>query len=206
MRDSRKEERKRERKERTLMRKKEKKKERPPEEVRRNRETTSVMFIEHTPHGRLGKMFQDRKDRLGEVTGRRIKIEERTGSQLRQLLPNTNTWAGAKCPRDDCHTCNQGGEQKRKENCFKRNVLYEAVCGLCEDKKTEEGKRKNLRWNEKLPGRHIYVGETARSIFERSAEHIKAGLKKDEDTFIAKHWSDCHPGERQMPEFRFRIV
>ena len=61
------------------------------------------------------------------------------------------------------------------------------------------------RTDTKIPGKNIYVGETARSLYERTKEHVRDGKKRAEDSHIAKHWDECHHGE-EMPEFRFRIV
>ena len=79
-----------------------------------------------TVHLRLQKC----EDRLGVITGRRLKMVEMGGSQLSQLFSNTDPWGGAGCDRDDCYTCKQGGEEKR-EDCFKRNILYERRCSIC---------------------------------------------------------------------------
>ena len=87
------------------------------EEIRKNQETTSVMFLEYTPHGELVRRLQTGEDRNSEVTNRRIKMVEPGGTQLRHLLPNTDPWSGSKCSRDDCPTCTQGGNKVKKDNC-----------------------------------------------------------------------------------------
>ena len=51
----------------------------------------------------------------------------------------------------------------------------------------------------------IYVGETARSLAERSAEHWKDFVAKDEDSHMYKHWKIHHKGEGE-PNFKFEIV
>ena len=120
------------------------------------------MFVEQTAFGELTKRLQSCEDRLGVVTGRRVKMVEMAGSQLSLNLPNTNPWAGAECTRLDCHTCNQGGKNDRKEDCFRRNILYESRCGMCEDRNGGEEKRKRMkRTDTKIPGKNIYVGQTA---------------------------------------------
>ena len=130
---------------------------------------------------------------------------------MKQLLPNTDPWAGETCPKLDCPPCTQGGNQERRDNCFRRNILYEARCGVCEDEEMEKDggakkKEKRPKFGEKIEGKNIYVGESSRSLFERSKEHIKAGEEKREESFIAKHWQESHPDMRKVPEFRFKIV
>ena len=196
--------RKQERKERKAKIREIRKKEKPPNP--KNMTTTGVLFVESTPFGILAKNMQECEDRLGMRTGRRVKVVEMAGSQLSQVLPNTNPWGGQGCSRQDCHTCNQGGEEDKKEDCFRRNILYESICGTCEDRKGIHEKEKIKRKKGgKLEGRNIYVGKTSRSLYERSKEHIRDGRSKAEDSHIAKHWEETHKGE-EMPHFRFKIV
>ena len=168
-------------------------------------ETTSVMFIENTPHGTLARKLQECEDKLGATTGRRVRMVEMGGTQLAQLLPNTNPWSGAQCGRAECHTCHQGGGEEKRLDCFKRNVLYESRCGVCEDKESQSKNRNRSKLGERVKGEYIYVGETSRIMYERCKEHINDGKTGKDDSHIAKHWEERHPGEA-MPEFRFRMV
>ena len=168
--------------------------------------TTSVMFVENTPHGELCGRLQRSADRMAGVSSRRVKMVEMGGTSLGQTFSNRNPWAGAGCDRQDRHTCNQGGEAEKKEDCFRRNILYESRCGRCEDRRADNGPdRKKRRRGEDMEEQNIYVGETSRSLYERTKEHIKDGEDKKEESHIAKHWEHHHQGE-DMPEFRFRIV
>ena len=130
-------------------------------------------------------------------------------TSLGQTFSNRNPWAGAGFSREDCHTCQQGGKQDKKEDCFRRNILYESRCGTCEDKNEqpgeENGGRKSKKGKTDLADPNIYVGETSRNLYERVKEHIRDGKNRAEDRHIAKHWDQAHLGE-QMPEFRFKIV
>ena len=170
------------------------------------------MFVDQTVGGGLTKRLKEIEDRMTDITGFRVKISEMGGTQLSQLLPNTNPWAGSKCSRETCHTCNQGDE--RLQDCFRRNILYESTCTVCEKREREKsggGQGQHEKGNEgvggqgKLAGSAVYVGESSRSIFERSQEHIRDAKKKTEDSHIWKHWSEEHPGQ-EMPHFRFQIV
>ena len=69
-----------------------------------------------------------------------------------------------------------------------------------------EKERVKLKFGESYPEENIYVGETSRSIFERSIEHLKAGRDRKEESFVAKHWQESHPQREEAPEFRFKIV
>ena len=123
-------------------------------QVHQDPPTITTMFVDQTCNGELARRLQAAEDRLSRITGYRIKMTETCRSQLCRLLPCTNPWKGADCAREDCFTCNQGGD--KLEDCKKRNILYESSCSACqvpsEDKMS-------------LEKRAIYVGESARSIF-----------------------------------------
>ena len=64
-------------------------------------------------------------------------------------------------------------------------------------------KRGGVDWEET----GIYVGESSRSMYERTKEHIADARAGNEDSHIAKHWAEQHRGE-DMPKypFRFKII
>ena len=72
-----------------------------------NLQTRSVLFVEQTPGGKLAKDIREVLTRLETLLGFKVKVVERSGTSLRNLMPNTNPWAGARCSRLDCVTCNQ---------------------------------------------------------------------------------------------------
>ena len=43
----------------------------------------------------------------------------------------------------------------------------------------------------------VYVGETARSLFERAAEHRDDAEKQHDDSHMMKHWILDHQEERR---------
>ena len=123
--------------------------------------TTSVMFVEQTPGGKLAKSLKEAEHRLTVLAGFKIKIQERGGTKLQQLLPNTNPWSGNSCGREDCVTCMQEGETK--QNCFKRCVVYESICNICnKEDSTKDSDNKKKGWEGLVDNREfpsIYVGE-----------------------------------------------
>ena len=52
----------------------------------------------------------------------------------------------------------------------------------------------------------VYVGETARSLFERSAEYRDDAEKQHDDSHMMKHWILDQQEEKEMPRFEFRMV
>ena len=61
----------------------------------------TVLFVEQTRGGRLMKALKEVEARLSGMLGFRTKIVERGGTSLKDLLPNTNPWAGTSCGRTD---------------------------------------------------------------------------------------------------------
>ena len=69
----------------------------------REMKTRTVIFVEQTRDGALAKALREVATRLEGMIGFRVKVVERTGSSLRNSLPNTNPWAGQmKYGRTDC--------------------------------------------------------------------------------------------------------
>ena len=106
--------------------------------------------------------------RLEGVVRFKVKVAERTGSKMKDVLSNTNPWAGAHCGRVDCITCNQLNEEMPE--CTKRSLVYENICLQCNPDAAKKGPL--LKHNMDIPS--VYVGETARSVKERALEHWAA--------------------------------
>ena len=96
------------------------------------------------------------------ITGYRVRVTETAGSQLCRVLPNTNTWKGMDCGREDCYPCSQGGE--KLQDCKKRNILYESSCEVCNPEE-EERDRKSHKLS---GGEGVYVGKSGWSLYERA--------------------------------------
>ena len=52
----------------------------------------------------------------------------------------------------------------------------------------------------------VYVGESARSIHERSGEHLREAQGKKEDSHMFKHWMTAHQDLPEAPKFRINVV
>ena len=141
-------------------------------------------------------------DRLSGMLGFTMRVTERGGTPLGSLLSNKNLWSGLDCDRVDCKTCCQPGE--KRENCKRRNVVYESECRRCNvpggwktrDKGGLEDKRE-------VPS--IYVGETCRSLHERSKEHWRDAITMKEESHMMQHQQQAHK-DMKNPEFNFRVV
>jgi hypothetical protein len=141
----------------------------------------AVMFVDQTVGGMLVKRLQKAEYAIAQMVGYRVRMVETSGTQLCRQLPNTNPWSGQNCGRSTCYTCTQGDE--KLQNCRQRNIMYESTCTLCNVDTNTEIKDVDKRFEME---KAVYVGESARSIFERAGEHRKyAGdAKEDSSTSI----------------------
>ena len=164
--------------------------------------TRTVIFVEQTRDGALAKALREVATRLEGMIGFRVKVVERTGSSLRNSLPNTNPWAGQmKCGRTDCVPCEQ--ESGDNIDCTKRNLVYENICTDCNPGASNKGELKAQDMKKDMPS--VYVGETARSLYERGKEHWEAWRTKSTDSHILKHWT-LHHGGVGKPNFVLKVV
>ena len=96
--------------------------------------------------------------------GKKVKLVERADRIVKSILIRNNPWYQMECGRSKCIPCSQT-DKETASGCSKRNVVYESSCGDC-----------------KLRGIKVrYIGETSRSLKERSAEHLKDS-SNSEDT------------------------
>ena len=52
----------------------------------------------------------------------------------------------------------------------------------------------------------VYIGESSRSLHERTQEHLNDARKLDSKSHIAKHWMEKHPTLMNVPPFEFKLV
>ena len=173
-----------------------------PKEFKRNRQPSTVLFVEFSRGGSLQKAIREVVDRLEGLLGFSIRVTERGGTPLSSLLSNKSLWRGQECGRGECKVCIQPGE--KLEDCKRRNILYESECLQCNG--VDEWKTRDTGSLEDNRGvASIYVGETARSLCERGAEHWGAAVGGQENSHMVEHQGMVHEGNGDF-KFRFRIV
>ena len=163
--------------------------------------TRTVLFVENTRGGELAKRLREVEKRTQRMTGFKTKIVEGVGSKLKNLLSNSNPWKGSPCGRI-CIPCGQPGE--KKQDCRKRNIIYESKCIDCNPEKEKYQKDgKELEDSRAFPS--IYVGESGRSLHERAKEHWSDFESRSGDSHILKHWLNHHGGQG-TPKFRIDVI
>ena len=155
---------------------------------------SSVIMVPNTLKSALANALALSEPKLAKRCGYQVKICETSGTQLSKLftIPTSRT-----CEREKCYVCMNHGT-KGSSKCKKLNVVYEAKCLLCLDEV-----KQGVRTEDKVG---TYVGETSRTCFERSSEHVNLALNGDEKSFIVKHWSNEHFDSEVMPQVKFEVV
>jgi hypothetical protein len=73
------------------------------------------MFIPHTKHSELAVRLRQSEERMEELTGYRMKIVEKGGTKLVDILHKSNPWAGENCHRDMYLMCTTKGRARKEE-------------------------------------------------------------------------------------------
>ena len=138
----------------------------------------TVMFVPHTPSGALAKLLQDADDQFRRgTTLKRIKMVERGGKTLKDILSRTNPWVSQGCDREECLPCSE--EKGRGGNCQQEGIVYQISCRECS--------LSNIKAE--------YTGESSRTPFLRGREHLDGLRKRNEKNALWKHCEMFHGGE-----------
>ena len=159
----------------------------------------TILFVEQSPNGELAKRLRETLRGMEATLGFRVKVVERNGRSLGSKFPLNTLWAGEKCGRTDCITCEQGGEEQLPA-CTKSNLVYENICASCNP--GASGKLDQAEIRVDIPT--VYVGETSRSIYERSREHWEGVKKGSNKNHMVKHQLLEHAGEPD-PNFHMKV-
>ena len=128
-----------------------------------------------------------------------MKIVEKSGTRIEDILTGTDPWKGADCGRSNCFLCNTKtltGENLKKD-CTKRNILYEIKCLTCEEEEKQkivdtiedENEREEKINNIKT---YKYIGESGRSAYERGYEHLDQLASLSHKSHMLKHMLHRH--------------
>ena len=170
----------------------------------------SILFVQHTPDSGLAKELRKMIQDLKPWTRISIKVVERAGERLEDILHKSNPWEGIDCGRDDCLLCLSSSKEERKSgiDCTKRNVVYETWCQTCRDIKKKEIEKEGATGNKRKKEREVddyrYIGETARSSYERGIEHCKDLEYFRNRSHMLKHIVLRHQ-DMQPKEVEFRM-
>ena len=136
------------------------------------------IFVPPTPNGELAAQLRTIAEKEAEA-GVQFKIVETGGITVKRMLQISNPMGTLGCDEERCLPCRTG--QGDGGNCRSCGVNYQLECQLCPPS------RKSL-----------YVGETARNLYTRGAEHQDRYAAGDAKSFMLKHQVKEHnsvPGD-----------
>ena len=177
----------------------------------------AVLFVPQTPQGTLAKQLTQQEVWLTKMSQEKVKMVERSGCTIRQILIRSNPWSQGHCGRTEgeCPTCDTGDG---KQNCQQRSVLYESFCLQCKekvDRQKEQEQGTDMTENTEREVNSVYVGETSLTLRERmvgvrgegarGGGHLTEYEKGLEKSHMTKHWLSCHRGE-EKPKFGVKII
>ena len=85
-------------------------------EVEGKKKIMSVVFVPHTYKSELAKRLRERLEKLEKLGSLKLKVVEKTGEKLVDLLHRSDAWSDMDCSREDCLICGSAGEKERKGN------------------------------------------------------------------------------------------
>ena len=103
------------------------------EKKREEGRIVSVMFVPYTVGGELARRLKEVENHLGEQTGVKIKIVEKVGNKLVDMLHQSDPWQGTDCQREHCLPCRTKAKTEKdlRKDCTRRSVVYETWCLNC---------------------------------------------------------------------------
>lgn len=175
----------------------------------------AVMFIPYTTGSKLAKSLREAEEKLGSLTGYRLKVVEKAGDKLEDLLTKSNPWQGMDCGRQNCLLCETKlkTDKNLSQDCHTRNLVYETWCMTCLRRDEEDAERRGegdagrVRELKRKIRKHLYIGETSRSMYERALEHQGDIDQLKSSSHMLRHMLEMHRGEeRSEIEFGVRVM
>ena len=166
----------------------------------------SVLFVPYTKHSELASRLRENEEKMEAMTGYRLKVVEKVGTKIVDILHKADPWAGEDCGRRRCLMCMTKKEEGKQntQDCKKRNCVYQTSCMNCtrrqdmevEEKFANQGKRKIEEEKRKIK-RYIYIGESNRSPYERGLEHQDDITYCKTSSHMLRHLLEAHEEEEE---------
>ena len=175
----------------------------------KNKTIRAVMFVPFTKNSELAKLLRENEEKLEKMTRTKLKIVERTGIKMVDLVTRSNPWQGQDCSRENCTLCMTKMKTGKltSQECTKRNLVYETHCLNCEETEGQKIENMEIEEQEKMDMKrklklYKYIGETSRSSYERGWEHYNDMLTLKSKSHMLKHAILNHP-EQDISEVKF---
>jgi hypothetical protein len=153
----------------------------------------SVLFVTPTPGGVLASELRKREAEMNRHSEERIKIVEKGGLKVKDILGSKNAGQKSKCSQKTCPLCTPStfvevNPEQNHHPCNTNNVGYRWSCVNCLENNSVK----------------VYEGESGRSARIRGNEHVRDLENRKEKSALYKHVKNVHPNENV--KFRMDIT
>ena len=146
-----------------------------------------MLFVPNSNDATLLKKLEQREPLLTRMSGFKVRLVEASGVPLSRLF--SLDLSSGRCQRWDCHVCRLH-KGKGSSKCMRKSIVYESRCLSCPP-------NSNIG---------VYIGESGRSLYERSTEHLEDAKNLKKCSHIVKHWALQHPTMISQPVFKFSVL
>ena len=147
----------------------------------------AVLFVPATPGSELANRIRLREAQLNQDPKERLKIVEKGGVKLRQILAKPDPFPKRPCDEPTCPLCKKSEfiseVSATKIPCDTQSIGYRWTCIHC---------------------KHTYEGESGRSARTRTKEHVSSIRRGNPANPMVKHNITMHPNAK--PLFGIKIL
>ena len=148
---------------------------------------STVLFVPNSNGAALIKRLEQKEPLLTRLTGFKVRLVESSGIPLSRLF--SLDLSDGLCHRLDCTVCEKHNG-KGSSKCKRKSIVYESRCMSCPSSSNQG----------------VYIGESSRSLYERSLEHLDDAHNLRKCSHIIKHWALNHPSLMTQPNFKFKVL
>ena len=133
-------------------------------------------MVPTTPGSSLAKGLREILKQSQGPIGTSVKVIERPGKTIHSGLAPNNPFPRQRCHRTDCPYLVSG--ELCKERCLSVGLTYKGTCTICEYQQEDDRIPEEQRIQE------LYIGESSRTLYARTQEHIRDYKKAARDRII----------------------
>ena len=137
------------------------------------------MFVPRTQGGQLVRELQKEEDTIAEQSGYRVKLVEKGGTRIGDILVRIDPFGRGDCMRGNCFPCLTKHLTCKWVPCWGQNITYMATCFRCKEAGVKA----------------VYHGESCKSLQNRAASHMEKLKGWDSSNFMLRHNMEYHLDE-----------
>ena len=152
------------------------------------------IIVPATEGGKLAKDLRQVAETVSKENPEILfSIIERGGVSIERMLMNTNPTESIECGRD-CVSCNQEGDEKKKNMCRKSNVLYNWECNGEECDAGYDGQSSKNNYTRSGQHRSLYESWKRREDGSINPKTGRIYAKPQSHSFLFDHQAEDHSG------------